>query len=95
MSLPKTQQFEAGEKEPAQYLEYVEEEDDVVTIEKDLSQEADKQNEAPSTAKDLVSQVLALEDDPSLNPWTFRMWFLGICLSIFASYGLSLMQNIQ
>jgi hypothetical protein len=84
MSLPKTQAFEAEEKEPAQYVEYVEEEDDVVAIEKDL-QEAGKQKEAPSTAKDLVSQVLALEDDPSLNPWTFRMWFLGICLSIFAS----------
>jgi hypothetical protein len=85
MSLPKAQGFEGGEKEPAQYVEYVEEEEDAVTIEKDLSQEADKQKEPPSTAKDLVSQVLALDDDPTLNPWTFRMWFLGTGLSIFAS----------
>jgi hypothetical protein len=35
--------------------------------------------------RDLVSEVLVLEDDPSLNPWTFRMWFLGICFSLFAS----------
>jgi hypothetical protein len=85
MSLPKPQGFEGAEKEPAQFVEYAEEEEDAVTIEKDLSQEADKQKEPPSTAKELVSQVLALDDDTSLNPWTFRMWFLGIGLSIFAS----------
>ena len=32
------------------------------------------------TAGDLVTQVLAVEDDPSLNPWTFRFWFLGMHL---------------
>jgi hypothetical protein len=92
MSLPKNLGFEAGEKGPTQYVEYIEEEDDASTIGKletrssVLSQEEDKQQrKPPSTAKDLVAQVLALEDDPSLNPWTFRMWFLGICLSIFAS----------
>ena len=30
-----------------------------------------------STAEDLVTQVIHVEDDPSLNPWTFRMFFLG------------------
>ena len=30
-----------------------------------------------STAEDLVTEVLHVEDDPSLNPWTFRMFFLG------------------
>ena len=30
-----------------------------------------------STAKDLVTNILHVDDDPSLNPWTFRMWFLG------------------
>jgi hypothetical protein len=35
-------------------------------------------------ARDLVTQVLVVEDDPSLSPWTFRMWFLGIGMSIFA-----------
>jgi hypothetical protein len=87
MSLPKAQGYEAGEKEkePAQYVEYAEEEEDVVSIEKNFSQEADSQKEAPSSARDLVSKVLAVEDDPTQNPWTFRMWFLGIGLSIFAS----------
>lgn len=28
-------------------------------------------------AEDLVTQVLHVEDDPTLNPWTFRMFFLG------------------
>lgn len=35
------------------------------------------------TAEDLVTRVIALEDDPSLNPWTVRMLFLGIGFSIF------------
>ena len=31
-----------------------------------------------TTARDLVTTVLRVEDDPSLNPWTFRMFFLGM-----------------
>ena len=38
-----------------------------------------------STAEDLVTQVISVTDDPSLNPWTFRMWFLGLGLAIFGS----------
>lgn len=29
------------------------------------------------TAKDIVTQVINLDDDPTINPWTFRMFFLG------------------
>ena len=29
------------------------------------------------TAKDVVTHVLHVDDDPSLNPWTFRAYFLG------------------
>ena len=29
------------------------------------------------TAKDIVTQVIHLDDDPTINPWTFRMFFLG------------------
>ncbi|PYI13003.1 OPT superfamily oligopeptide transporter [Aspergillus japonicus CBS 114.51] len=36
-----------------------------------------------STAADLVTQIIKVEDDPSLNPWSFRMVFLGAGLSIF------------
>ncbi|KAI5251481.1 OPT superfamily oligopeptide transporter [Aureobasidium subglaciale] len=37
------------------------------------------------TAEDIVHQVLSVEDDHTLNPWTFRMLSLGLGLSIFAS----------
>ncbi|KAI5271550.1 OPT superfamily oligopeptide transporter [Aureobasidium subglaciale] len=37
------------------------------------------------TAEDIVHQVLGVEDDHTLNPWTFRMLSLGLGLSIFAS----------
>jgi hypothetical protein len=32
---------------------------------------------AVETDLQLVTRVLSVEDDPSENPWTFRMWFLG------------------
>jgi hypothetical protein len=28
-------------------------------------------------AEDMVTKVLHAEDDPSLNPWTIRMWIIG------------------
>jgi len=28
------------------------------------------------SAEDLMTNVIDVDDDPSLNPWTFRMWFL-------------------
>jgi hypothetical protein len=34
-------------------------------------------NVPATTAKDLVTEVIHAQDDPSLNPWTFRTWFLG------------------
>ncbi len=37
------------------------------------------------TTEGIVSNVLSVEDDPSLNPWTFRTFFLGFGLSIFGS----------
>lgn len=36
-----------------------------------------KVTEPVESAKDLVTQVLHVEDDPSLNPYTFRVFFLG------------------
>jgi hypothetical protein len=38
----------------------------------------------PTTARDLVTEILRVEDDPTVNPWTFRMWFIGIGMSVFA-----------
>ncbi|OQO11666.1 hypothetical protein B0A48_03393 [Cryoendolithus antarcticus] len=37
------------------------------------------------TAQDLTTQVLHVDDDPSLSPYTFRVFFLGTGLSIFGS----------
>jgi len=30
------------------------------------------------SVEDLVTKVLHADDDPTLNPWTFRMWFIGM-----------------
>jgi hypothetical protein len=52
-----------------------------------ISQEEEKNpaiRPPPASARELVAQILTLEDDPSLNPWTFRMWFIGIGMSVFA-----------
>jgi hypothetical protein len=37
----------------------------------------------PTSARDLVTEVLRVEDDPTVSPWTFRMWFIGIGMSVF------------
>jgi hypothetical protein len=40
-------------------------------------------HEAVETDLQLVTRVLSVDDDPSENPWTFRMWFLGAtCCSV-------------
>lgn len=36
-------------------------------------------------AKDVITHVLHVDDDPSLSPWTFRAFFLGAGLAIFAA----------
>ena len=33
--------------------------------------------EVVTTAEDLVTRIINVEDDPSLDPWTFRTFFLG------------------
>lgn len=40
-----------------------------------------KVTEPVETAKDLVTQVLHIDDDPNLNPYTFRLFFLGRSLT--------------
>lgn len=35
-----------------------------------------EEHKVVETAEDIVLQVLSVEDDPTLNPWTFRMFFL-------------------
>ncbi|KAH6672407.1 OPT oligopeptide transporter protein-domain-containing protein [Halenospora varia] len=38
-----------------------------------------------SDAKDVLTHILHVDDDPSLSPWTIRAFFLGIGLAVFAS----------
>src|ERR1700760_3621842 len=33
------------------------------------------------TAEDLITEVIHVRDDPTLNPWTFRVWFIGKSVS--------------
>jgi hypothetical protein len=41
-------------------------------------EEGKAENVIVSDAEDLVTRVIHVEDDPTLNPWTFRMFFLGM-----------------
>ncbi|KAF8124327.1 OPT oligopeptide transporter protein-domain-containing protein [Boletus edulis] len=36
-----------------------------------------------SSERDIITNVISVDDDPSLNPWTFRAFFLGLGLSAF------------
>lgn len=38
-----------------------------------------------TTAKDLITQVIHVEDDPTQNPWTFRVFVLGVLPHLFSS----------
>ncbi|KAJ5186100.1 Oligopeptide transporter OPT superfamily [Penicillium cf. griseofulvum] len=45
-----------------------------------------KGNAAPlQTAEEIVTHVIHVDDDPTLNPWTFRMFFIGLGLSAFGA----------
>jgi len=39
--------------------------------------ESEEEDLVIETAEDITTHVLHLEDDKTLNPWTFRMFFLG------------------
>jgi OPT oligopeptide transporter protein len=49
----------------------------------DIESGENEWNAPAETAEDLITGVIHAEDDPTLNPWTFRMWFLGLGLSAF------------
>ncbi|KAG2041637.1 hypothetical protein BDR03DRAFT_1006834 [Suillus americanus] len=33
--------------------------------------------------REIATHVISVDDDPSLNPWTFRAFFIGLGLSAF------------
>lgn len=36
-----------------------------------------------NSEREIATHVISVDDDPSLNPWTFRAFFLGLGLSAF------------
>ncbi|OJA09369.1 hypothetical protein AZE42_08545 [Rhizopogon vesiculosus] len=45
--------------------------------------DADSEEVVLSNERDIATHVISVDDDPNLNPWTFRAFFLGIGLSAF------------
>ncbi|KAG1891164.1 OPT oligopeptide transporter protein-domain-containing protein [Suillus subluteus] len=73
------------------------------TREDDTDENAVLQNE-----RDIATHVISVDDDPSLNPWTFRAFFIGpwpfrlrwfpgsnLLLQTYASFGWTLQQTIN
>ncbi|KAI7762556.1 hypothetical protein LZL87_008902 [Fusarium oxysporum] len=44
---------------------------------------SDKVKQPLETAEDIVTHVIQVDDDPTMNPWTIRMFVVGIGLSAF------------
>jgi hypothetical protein len=82
------QAFNPEKQGETERLEFIDDEKkaNVTTIEYAGSSDEEKgaKGKNVDSARDLVTEVLAVEDDPSVNPWTFRMWFIGISMSVFA-----------
>jgi hypothetical protein len=60
-----------------------EEKDGVITTSAHLPPYTDEEQQDGDvkpleTAEDIVTTVIDLEDDPTISPWTFRMFFIGI-----------------
>ncbi|KAG1732197.1 OPT oligopeptide transporter protein-domain-containing protein [Suillus paluster] len=47
------------------------------------TQDADSDEAVLSNELDVATHVISLDDDPTLNPWTFRAFFIGLGLSAF------------
>jgi hypothetical protein len=73
-----------GDSEQIEYFDEKRENGSVTDSE--VREEAKPKKDRLKTARDLVTEVLLVEDDPTVNPWTFRMWFIGIGLSVFGGY---------
>lgn len=56
----------------------------------DVELNDEKESIHADTAEQLVTNVLHVEDDPSLSPWTIRTIFLGMSFfRVYNSYGKS------
>jgi hypothetical protein len=72
-----------GVEEKTEHIEYFDNKRDVSITDSETPLEEKKGKKRLRNPRDLVTEVLSLEDDPTLNPWTFRLWFIGIGLSVF------------
>ncbi|KAG2150606.1 OPT oligopeptide transporter protein-domain-containing protein [Suillus clintonianus] len=45
--------------------------------------DADSEEGVLSNERDIATHVISVDDDPSLSPWTFRAFFIGLGLSAF------------
>jgi hypothetical protein len=71
----------AGSKRalPAPSEKLFEGQGDVETVTAD----ADSEKAILSTERDIATHIVSVDDDPTLNPWTFRALFIGLGLSTF------------
>ncbi|KAG1829215.1 OPT oligopeptide transporter protein-domain-containing protein [Suillus subalutaceus] len=53
--------------------------------------DSDSEEGVLSNERDIATHVISVDDDPSLNPWTFRAFFIGLGLSTFGGVLVSLM----
>ncbi|RFU28658.1 hypothetical protein B7463_g7691, partial [Scytalidium lignicola] len=68
------------EKKEAIEIRYIPVDEDTVEIGKGMTAA-----EKVDNMEEIALYALHVDDDPSLNPWTFRMWFLGLGLSCFSA----------
>lgn len=45
--------------------------------------DVDSEEGVLSNERDIATHVISVDDDPTLNPWTFRAFFIGLGLSAF------------
>jgi hypothetical protein len=45
--------------------------------------DADSEEGVLSNEREIATHIISVDDDPSLNPWTFRAFFIGLGLSTF------------
>lgn len=44
---------------------------------------SDSEKVVLSTERDIATHIISVDDDSTLNPWTFRAFFIGLGLSTF------------
>jgi hypothetical protein len=69
---PHTREKEIDDKEMGDEIRYISNDEESLHIGKGMTA-----SEKVDNMEEIALYALHVEDDRSLNPWTFRMWFLG------------------